>query len=178
MNIHAFLCILRAYFFFNLENGLFQTPPPTKSGKFQVFIFFLNPSLSGRIHLDTLSGDICSFFESIASKTNEDSTPVGMLTLHNIDVSNIPVNIVNNLLKIVRVFLWLYKVSGLTLPMLKDIKCAYLELREMTIPEERGDTKNVSVSCGKVGLHGFSGNVSGLLDSITCEVRGVSLPET
>ena len=135
----------------------------------------MNPSLSGRIHLDILSGDICSFFESIASKTNEDSTPVGMLTLHNIDVSNIPVNIVNNLLKIVRVFLWLYKVSGLTLPMLKDIKCAYLELREMTIPEERGDTKNVSVSCGKVGLHGFSGNVSGLLDSITCEVWGVSL---
>ena len=30
-------------FFFNLENGIFQTHPPTKSGKFQ--IFFLKPSL-------------------------------------------------------------------------------------------------------------------------------------
>ena len=34
------------FFFFNLENGLFQTHPPTKSGKFQTFFFFLNPSLS------------------------------------------------------------------------------------------------------------------------------------
>ena len=42
MNIKAFLCILRAYFFIslNLENGLFQTHPPTKSGKFQIFFFF------------------------------------------------------------------------------------------------------------------------------------------
>ena len=28
-------------FFFNLENGIFQTHPPTKSGKFQI-LFFLN----------------------------------------------------------------------------------------------------------------------------------------
>ena len=27
-------------FFFNLENGIFQTHPPTKSGKFQIFFFF------------------------------------------------------------------------------------------------------------------------------------------
>ena len=31
------------FIFLNLENGLIQTRPPTKSGKFQ--IFFLNPSL-------------------------------------------------------------------------------------------------------------------------------------
>ena len=42
MNVEAFLCILRAYFFYflNLENGLFQTHPPTKSGKFQIFFSF------------------------------------------------------------------------------------------------------------------------------------------
>ena len=34
------------FIFLNLENGLFQTHPPTKSGKFQIFFFFLNPSLS------------------------------------------------------------------------------------------------------------------------------------
>ena len=45
MNISAFLCILRAYFFIflNPENGLFQTPPPTKSGKFPIFFFFFEP---------------------------------------------------------------------------------------------------------------------------------------
>ena len=32
------------FIFLSLENGLFQTHPPNKSGKFQ--IFFLNPSLS------------------------------------------------------------------------------------------------------------------------------------
>ena len=26
-------------FFFNLENGNFQAPPPTESGKFQIFFF-------------------------------------------------------------------------------------------------------------------------------------------
>ena len=31
------------FIFLNLENGLFQTHPPTKSEKFQ--IFFLSPSL-------------------------------------------------------------------------------------------------------------------------------------
>ena len=42
MNIQAFLCILRAYFFIflNLENGRFQNHEPTKSGKFQIFFFF------------------------------------------------------------------------------------------------------------------------------------------
>ena len=30
-------------FFFNLENGLFQTHPPTKSGKFQNFFFIFDP---------------------------------------------------------------------------------------------------------------------------------------
>ena len=28
------------FFFFNLENGIFQTHPPTKSGKFQILFFF------------------------------------------------------------------------------------------------------------------------------------------
>ena len=28
------------FIFLNLENGLFQTHPPTKSGKFQIFFFF------------------------------------------------------------------------------------------------------------------------------------------
>ena len=30
-------------FFFNLENGLFQTHTPTKSGKFQIFFFIFDP---------------------------------------------------------------------------------------------------------------------------------------
>ena len=39
-------------FFFNLENGLFQTHPPTKSGKFQNFFFlFLTPSLIQKINI-------------------------------------------------------------------------------------------------------------------------------
>ena len=39
--LNEYLGIFRAYFFIflNLENGLFQTPPPTKSGKFQIFFF-------------------------------------------------------------------------------------------------------------------------------------------
>ena len=35
------------FIFLNLENGLFQTHPPTKSGKFHIF---LNPSLSDNYH--------------------------------------------------------------------------------------------------------------------------------
>ena len=36
----AFLTTLVVLVFLNLENGLFQTHPPTKSGKFQIFFFF------------------------------------------------------------------------------------------------------------------------------------------
>ena len=31
------------FYFLNLENGLFQTHPPTKSGEFQIFYFFFEP---------------------------------------------------------------------------------------------------------------------------------------
>merc|ERR1712131_402490 len=47
--LNEYLCIFMHFesiffIFLNLENGLFQTHPPTKSGKFQ--IFFLNFSLT------------------------------------------------------------------------------------------------------------------------------------
>ena len=45
------------FIFLNLENGLFQTHPPTKSGKFQIF-FFLNPSLKASNSLDN---NVCIF---------------------------------------------------------------------------------------------------------------------
>jgi len=88
------------------------------------------------------------------------------LYIRNVDVSNIPVNIVNNLTKIVRGSLIFREVIGFCFSMLENIQCSELRLIRMEIPEQV--TKNICVR-GDVTLANIFGDISGLLNSMTCD---------
>ena len=84
----------------------------------------------------------------------------------NADISNIPVNIVKNLTKIARGSLRFTKVIGICFSMLENIQCSELRLIRMKIPEQV--TKNICVR-GDVTLANIFGDISGLLNSMTCD---------
>lgn len=88
------------------------------------------------------------------------------LYIRNVDVSNIPVNIVNNLTKIVRGSLIFTKVIGICFSVLENIQCSELRLIDMKIPQE--NTKDFGVR-GGVTLRNITGDISGFLDSMTCD---------
>jgi len=88
------------------------------------------------------------------------------LSLQEIDIENVPINLVNCLIKVVKYQLRFWKVTGLSFQMLKNMKSKKLMLRNMTIPEQL--TQDIIVR-GSVSLSFISGYVSGFLDSITCD---------
>jgi len=89
-----------------------------------------------------------------------------MLNIRYVDVSNIPVNIINNLTKAVRGQLSMFKVLGICFSMFENIQCSELNLIRIEIPEQV--TKDICVR-GNVTLANISGDVSGFLDSMTCD---------
>merc|ERR1719300_1128015 len=97
---------------------------------------------------------------------------VKSIVLKGIDVTSLPSNIVNSLLKIATGLVELRGVKGLTFSMLNNIECLELELEDIKIPAQV--KKNISVSA-MVFLTNISGNVSGLFESISCD--GLNLVE-
>jgi len=83
-----------------------------------------------------------------------------------IDVTNVPFNIVNSIAKVATSFLVLKKVTGLNLPMLKNLNCEELRLQDLPAPLHLN--QDISVN-GKVTLIKVSGDISEFLDNITCE---------
>ena len=100
-------------------------------------------------------------------------TSVKSIVLKGIDVTSLPSNIVNSLLKIARGNVILRGVRGLKFSMLKNIESLGLQLIDTKIPEQV--KKNISVSGKEINLTDISGNVSGLFESITCD--GLNLVE-
>ena len=82
-----------------------------------------------------------------------------------VDVSNIPVNIVNSQIKKVVGQLTLEGVKCFSWRIFDNIKCEDLHLVEMFVPAELPEGINVS---GHIFLDGITGNVLGLIDRITC----------
>jgi len=89
-----------------------------------------------------------------------------MLNIRYVDVSNIPVNIINNLTKAVRGQLSMFKVLGICFSMFENIQCSELNLIRIEIPEQV--TKDICVR-GNVTLANISGDISGFLNSMTCD---------
>ena len=87
------------------------------------------------------------------------------LFLSILDVSNVPSNILNSLSKVVRSWLCLDNVTGLKVSMLENLTCEDLCFEDVVIPAQV--VPKVSVEyCRNLAV---SGNLSGLLDSITCD---------
>ena len=63
----------------------------------------------GRVSLKNLSGNLSGLFESL---TRDDGSSIESLILDHVDVSNIPVNIVNSLMKKFGGYLELHGVTG------------------------------------------------------------------
>ena len=87
------------------------------------------------------------------------------LSLSNLDVSNVPSNILNSLSKVVRSWLCLDNVTGLKVSMLENLTCEDLCFEDMVIPAQVVP-ENIVAYCR---IWAVSGNLSGLLDSITCD---------
>ena len=66
------------------------------------------------------------------------------LHLYKIDVTNVPINIVNNLAKKARYELRLEKVNGFCFPMLDNIKAQELYLKNMFIPKQVPQGVNIN----------------------------------
>jgi len=89
-----------------------------------------------------------------------------VVSIQFIDVTNVPFNIVNSIAKVATVFLVLKKLTGLNLPMLKNINCQKLWLQDLPAPVHIN--QDISVN-GNVTLHTVSGDISEFLDNVTCE---------
>jgi len=87
------------------------------------------------------------------------------LQLDDLDVTNVPLNILSSLTRDVRIWLIIHQGAGLELSMLGNLNCENLELSFLSIPTPV--TQEIHVRF--CGLHQISGNLCGLLDSITCD---------
>jgi len=87
------------------------------------------------------------------------------LELHDLDVKNVPLNIISSLTREVRIWLKVHHVAGLELSMLGNLNCENLKLSFLSIPTPVAQEIHVRFC----GLHQVSGNLCGLLDSITCD---------
>merc|ERR1712058_22124 len=88
------------------------------------------------------------------------------LYIHFIDVTNVPINIVNSLAKVVEGTLYFKKVTGLCFTMLEEIKSDEFRLHDMPAPTQM--YQDISVN-GRVTLNKISSDVSGFLDKLTCD---------
>ena len=90
------------------------------------------------------------------------------LMIKRIDMTNIPVDIVNSLTKIVRNSLEFYRVTGFCFSILEDIKSERLSLKKMKLPAQPTQEIRINV-CDTVNFEKLSGNICGLMESIVCE---------
>ena len=88
-----------------------------------------------------------------------------------IDLTNIPINIVNSLSKIVRGSLEFCRVTGLNFLMLANIKCERFALKKIEIPAQPTQDVRIRVggSWGTITFEKISGNIIGLMKSISCD---------
>ena len=107
---------------------------------------------------DLETASVMAFAGHLDSVTN--------LRLRHIDVTSIPINLVNSLFKVVRGELMFNNVSSLCFSMLEDIKCEELSLIDMAIPTQ--EKRDISVS-GEVFLKNITGDLSALFESLICD---------
>ena len=91
-------------------------------------------------------------------------TQVDKLILSQVDVSSIPVNIINSLAKIVP-FIYLTAVRGWRTSMLNDAKCMVLLISDMYL-DTVADKRPIKV-LNRVRLVNVTGDFQGLIDSLT-----------
>jgi len=88
---------------------------------------------------------------------------VEVLNLQFVNVSSIPVNILNNVMKIVKNSIFLERVSGWRTSMLDDVKCRSLMMRNMDL-KSGSDGKPFVVDV--LRLNGVEGDLSGLFGNL------------
>jgi len=93
-------------------------------------------------------------------------TQVDKLILSQVDVSSIPVNIINSLAKIVP-FIYLTAVRGWRTSMLNDAKCMILFIRDMNL-DSSADKRPIKV-LKNVWLENVTGDLDGLMERLTYE---------
>ena len=89
------------------------------------------------------------------------------MVLRCVDVSDIPVNIINNLVKIVKNRIFLICACGWTTSMLNDAKCKVLKICNANL--ESGSERKPIVVYGSVELCDVKGDLQGLFASLTFE---------
>jgi len=88
------------------------------------------------------------------------------LFLQSIDVTNVPINIVNSLAKVVEGTFHLKNVRGTNFAMLENINCETLSLQSMPVPTQINQEICVP---GRVTLNRITSDISEFFDSITCQ---------
>jgi len=92
-------------------------------------------------------------------------THVDVLSLYHVDVSSIPVNIINSLAKIVDNQIRLISVKGWKTSMLNDANCVYLTIMGMKL-DSAADKRPFKV-LDMVDLENVTGDLQGLMESLT-----------
>jgi len=94
------------------------------------------------------------------------------LQLDDLDVKNVPLNILSSLTRDVRIWLIIHQVAGLELSLLGNLNCENLHLSFLSIPTP---LVTQAIKVRFCGLYEITGNLRGLLDSITCDTLDLSL---
>jgi len=93
---------------------------------------------------------------------------IGDLILKNLDVTNVPSNILSSLTRVASQKLRIQDVDGFELSMLGNLNCEDLSLSSMSISASAPVT-TPEIHVRNCRLLNISGNLCGLLDSITCD---------
>jgi len=91
------------------------------------------------------------------------------LSIVGADVSRIPDNIVNNLVKIVKEEICLQNITGWRTSMVNDVKCKELRIRNMRL--ESGSDMRPFIVSDAVALHEVSGDIHGFLDNFDVDQK-------
>jgi len=97
------------------------------------------------------------------------------LELKDLDVKNVPSNIISSLTRVVSGLLSqliIQRVAGLELSLLGNLNCEILHLSFLSIPTP---LVTQAIKVRFCGLYEITGNLRGLLDSITCDTLDLEL---
>jgi len=82
-----------------------------------------------------------------------------------VDIGDIPVNIMNNLAKVIKIEIYLKEVKGCHIKMFEDVKCDWLLLKRMSI-DASNLTETICIRGRSVSLNKIGGDIRQLLDHI------------
>jgi len=90
---------------------------------------------------------------------------LNFMTVVKVDIGGIPVNIMNNLAKVIKIHIDLKEVKGFQIKMFEDVKCVNLLLERMSI-DASNLTGTICIRGGLVSLNMIGGDIRQLLDHI------------